>query len=574
MPQTQATTPTKESDNYTAIDPQKQPLEFIIQNKDAILRMPEKQQMRFIDMAFRRYALPRYQRVNKQFPLDEEEISKLRTQFAARMLGLEGEPTNLKEPGKKDASLTGKAVATIEGAGSGVLGGIRTIADLNTAINKHLGPVGMPSAYLSGKASEFVSKKEDKAYQDAKAIDERAANRGAAVGHQIPAAIAAEGAGSAVTGALGTPTTTLGKVASGAVKGGAEGATFGAATPGGDVKGTAAWGAVLGGAFPLLGAIFGRASKGASTVEKGAAQAEKVESPSKAAPKTMEDIKAEIQGLKEKKVAEREARKAELKAKKEGKSAAQTATTAEKAKEAEATAAKQASQRATSGGVANQATASQAVTENQQIKIGIPQKGGINVAGTEKAIKGHTPPELAQALRTENFDLKARLKPGMPEADRKVIEDRIKENEKHIAEYDKQDAMSPSPVVVKVPEGQLGKKVRAKEGQPASPAQQAADRERMAKRRAEGKAPVAGREVTGGGVAEKIAAHVDQQRARFSVPDIGIQQIPEIEDAVKELEGGDMILKEMQKYRKAGKISDEEYTQQLKEWLLTQFGKE
>lgn len=567
MPQTTTQVPTDENTPYTAIDPKSDPLGFIIQNKDAISRMPEKKQMRFIDLAFRRFALPKYQAVNKTIPLNSDEIEKLRVQFAARMLGIPTEPVSLDRSEKP--GIVKKGAAALSGGGAGVLGGLRTIADLNTAINKHLGPIGKPSAYLSGMASNIIGKQEGKAYEEAQATDPTIASASAAVGHQIPAAIAAEGAGSLVPKvAAGAPTVL--KAAGGFAKGAAEGMAFGATTPasegkkkdfGGDVSSMGTWGGAIGAAFPILSRIFGRG--GAGEVAKVGEKATETPKPAASPKPTLESMKAEIEQQRAKKQAEKAAKIAAKRAEKKATESEKVAQRTQKAEEAQQTAQAQAEKRAAgSGSPIKQAAAEAAVKENPQIKVSsLPASGGgINVAGTEKAMKPNTPADLAQGLRVENDALKERIKPEMPEADRKVIEDRIKENEKHIAEYDKQ-----ATPVTKVEEGKHGKMVSAKGGKPGSPAKQAADRERIAAKRELAKA---------GQFSTELEKHAQQMAGRYSGKSIGIESIPEIEETVKQFEGGEMILRSMQKLRRAGQVDDVMYVEELKEWLLTRLAGE
>lgn len=570
MPQAATQTPTDENTPYTAVDPKKQPLEFIIQNKDALARMPEKKQMRFIDLAFRRFALPRYQSVNKQIPLSAEETEKLRVQFAARLLGIPSDPTQMEGPlDRTKPGILKKGAAALSGGGAGVLGGLRTIQDLNTAIERHLGPIGDIAAYKSGLASQAVGKIEGKAYEEAQLNDPKVASVSAAIGHQIPASIAGEGAGGLVPKlAAGAPTAL--KVAAGAAKGATEGMAFGAATPApegqkkdftGDISGMGTWGGVIGAAFPLLARMFGRG--GGATAVEGAAKTEvKAAEAAPASPKvkpTLESMKAEIAQQQAQKKAEKAAKIAAKRAERTATEGEKAAQRTQKAQEAEATAKTQAEKRASGG--TSKATAAAAVSENPQIKVSaIPEKGGINVSGSEKAMKENTPSDLAQALRVENDELKGRLKPETSEADRKVVEDRIKQNESHIAEYDKQ-----AKPVTKVAEGEHGKMVSAKGGKPGSPAKQAVDRERIAAKRELAKA---------GEFGTALEKHAQEMAGRYSGKTIGIESIPEIEDTVKEFEGGEMILKSMQKLRRAGQIDDVLYVEELKEWLLTRMAGE
>src|SRR6266403_5322410 len=101
MPQSQTATTRQTNGNgdYTAVDPQKDPLSFVYQNRDALSRMDPDKAVKFADMMFRRYALPKYQKMNQQRPLDEEEVERLRLQFATRMFDIPYDPkTELKDP--------------------------------------------------------------------------------------------------------------------------------------------------------------------------------------------------------------------------------------------------------------------------------------------------------------------------------------------------------------------------------------------------------------------------------------------------------------------------------------------
>src|SRR6267378_6855858 len=85
--------------DYQAVDPRKDPIAFVFQNKEALGRMDPDKAVKFVDMLFRRVALPKYQKVNQQRPLDEDELERLRLQFAARMFGIPYEQkTKLKDP--------------------------------------------------------------------------------------------------------------------------------------------------------------------------------------------------------------------------------------------------------------------------------------------------------------------------------------------------------------------------------------------------------------------------------------------------------------------------------------------
>src|SRR6266403_3630395 len=144
MPQSQTATTRQTNGNgdYTAVDPQKDPLSFVYQNRDALSRMDPDKAVKFADMMFRRYALPKYQKMNQQRPLEEEEVERLRLQFAARLFDIPFESeTKLKDP-KREIGAVEKAGQAASAAGAGVIGGLRSIEDLRERIQKSLGPVG------------------------------------------------------------------------------------------------------------------------------------------------------------------------------------------------------------------------------------------------------------------------------------------------------------------------------------------------------------------------------------------------------------------------------------------------
>lgn len=540
--------------NYKPIDPQKDILGFVSKNKDAIQRMPEDKQIKFVDMLFRRYALPKYQKVNQQRPLDQDEISGLRLQFAARLLGIPYDPkTQLKdepnEPGKAK-----KVAAALEGGGAGVLGGIRTLADLSQKIDKHLGPIGEVASYVHGRIGQAAGKAEGKAYEDASAISPGIASTSAAVGHQIPAAIATHG----VEGLLPTAAKTAplaAKVLSGGARGAAGGATFEASRPGGDPASGAMWGGALGAAFPFLGKLFGLGKKaasgageavaatreGASAASPAAATEKPAASLGDVANKTAKEafgkpfkdltsaekakmpslMKEEIKKQAAQKAATAKATKAAAQA---GKEAEQTAKRAEAAKAATEKAESQAAKRASTGTVAK-ATAAKAAEENP-------------------AAAKH------MAMPTEPESEMERIRRNPPEP----VQEMPKETQK---------AAEVKPT--KVPAEATGPKVRAKEGKPASPAQQAADRERIAEKR-----ELAKKEEFGAA----LDKHAQEMAGRHTSASLGIMHVPELEGAIKEMPEGEYMLKTLQKAKRAYKWSDEIYAESLKEWLLNQFEKE
>src|SRR6266403_5580391 len=144
MPQTQTSqSQTSNGDqDYQAIDPRKDPIAFIYQHRKRLNNMDPDKAVKFVDRMFRRYALPKYQQVNKQRPLDEEELDRLRLQFAARMFDIPyDQKTELKDP-KVERGILEKAAQTVSATGAGVIGGIKTIAELKDKLEKHLPIVG------------------------------------------------------------------------------------------------------------------------------------------------------------------------------------------------------------------------------------------------------------------------------------------------------------------------------------------------------------------------------------------------------------------------------------------------
>src|SRR5437879_4776399 len=145
MPQTsqsQSQTSGSPNGDYTAVDPQKDPLSFVYQNRTALSKMDPDKAVKFADMMFRRYALPKYQRMNQQRQLDEEEVERLRLQFAARLFDIPfDQETKLKDVKPEHGALE-KGAALAAAGGAGVIGGLRSIQELRESIQKHLGPVG------------------------------------------------------------------------------------------------------------------------------------------------------------------------------------------------------------------------------------------------------------------------------------------------------------------------------------------------------------------------------------------------------------------------------------------------
>src|SRR5262249_49081771 len=139
-------------------------------------------------------------------------------------------------------------------------------------INKHLGKIGMPMEYLSGKLSRLAGTAEGKAYEDASLISKQTADVSAAIGHQIPSTIIGTKAASGAGALLGKPTTLAGRMVVGASEGAAFGGAAGATQPDGHPGKDAAWGAILGGAFPLLGATMGLGRRSGSKLATAATE--------------------------------------------------------------------------------------------------------------------------------------------------------------------------------------------------------------------------------------------------------------------------------------------------------------
>src|SRR5215469_4428642 len=107
------------------------PLRFFTKHQDLLERLPVEKGMKAMNVLFNKYMAPRYQAANQQFPLDNEEMDRLRKQFMAKMLGIPIDPTtNLKDVGPKPGVLE-KTGAALEAGGAGVLGGLRSIVDLD-----------------------------------------------------------------------------------------------------------------------------------------------------------------------------------------------------------------------------------------------------------------------------------------------------------------------------------------------------------------------------------------------------------------------------------------------------------
>lgn len=617
MPQQATTTTNQTDDNYTAIDPRKDPIGFVYQNKDALGRMDPDKAVKFVDMMFRRYAMPKYQQVNQQRPLDEDELGRLRLQFAARMFGIPYEQeTKLKDPEVKRGVLE-KAGAALEAGGAGVIGGLRTIEELREKLQK------IPYA---GKALQYdpvniglkklmtpAGKAEGKAFESAQTISPRIADISAGLGHQIPATVATHGVESALP-AAGKAASLGVKALSGGARGAAGGATFEASRPGGDPGSGAVWGGVLGAAFPILGRMFGlgRTAKAAAPeVAKAAGVSGEVgASAAKATPKTLGDVaeatakskfgksfkdltpaeKAQMPQVMKEEITRQRAqqmatKKAEVAAAKAGRETEEAAKRAEKAKIASEKAAKQAERRAAvpaTSPAQKQAVAAKAAEENPTIaKVVAPVEKrvaeGVSPTGAERRktlMKGVTT-VYDQPTEGEKLakDIRASSAPTTTITEGEALQHIMKDPQKYelykAADTKAQgkmlvDAKNEMSKITKVAEGVEGKKIRAKEGKSASPAQQAADRERIAKKRELSKGEEFGK---------ALEKHAQEMAGRHTAGSIGMMHIPELEETMKEFPNGELFLKGFQKLRKAGRITDELYVEEMKNWMLTQFEK-
>jgi len=370
------------------------------------------------------------------------------------------------------------------------------------------------------------------------------------------------------------------KMAAGGARGAAEGTTYEATRPGGDPSAGAGYGGLIGIAFPLLGKLFRRGAIDSIPGERAAASATK---PTEAAAGDIKDQLATKnfgkafkdltsaekmkmpQLLKDEIASQQAAKRASARAAKEAKKASsaseQTATTAKKVEAAQSTAAQQAERR--KSGVTSQATASAATMQNPQVaKVMETFKPGegtsMNAPG--QVIKKNVDLEIETAKHELEKNKNILKNPQATTEEKQIAKDNIKFwHDKHT------ELTGGKPRVTKVPEGQSGPMVRAKNGQPASPAQQAADRERISEKR-----DLAKKEEFG----SALEKHAQSMAGKYTGKTVGIEHIPEIEEALKEFDGGDMILKSLQKIRKNGKIDDVMYVEEMKNWMLEQLSKE
>jgi hypothetical protein len=120
------------------------------------------------------------------------------------------------------------------------------------------------------------------------------------------------------------------------------------------------------------------------------------------------------------------------------------------------------------------------------------------------------------------------------------------------------------PLVTKVPEGQHG---TGKE------ATRAKDRERKQKARAEGKAPAAGREITGGGVVENIMKKLEETKSLYTSETVSMMDVPELEEAIKALPDGELLIDGAKAAERRYKRPKEDYVHVLKEILEEQLSR-
>src|SRR5882724_8776331 len=182
MPQEQEVT-------QQATDPKANPLAFVYENRQALANMKPEKAEKLIEVLYKKYLLPKYERAN-QNNLTLEQSNALLDSFKARMLDISGAEQTPEMGEKKKPSLVEKGAAALTGGGAGVLGGVRAFSEFIAKMDK--------TNLAKDPIHQAISKAEGKAYEEAQALDPKMASRGAAVGHQIPAAIMAEGAGGLV----------------------------------------------------------------------------------------------------------------------------------------------------------------------------------------------------------------------------------------------------------------------------------------------------------------------------------------------------------------------------------------
>src|SRR6266576_3853605 len=211
------------------VDPRQNPLAFFYQHRSRLRGMNEEDAVKFVDRIFKRFALPKYEKINPQ-GLDQTKIDELRLQLGARMFNIPYQPVEM-EGKAPDLPLEARA--------------------------KYLGATKMASKLESAAGS--LGKAEGKLYGKSKSLspDRPIPEISAAAGHAIPATALSTAVGAGLPNLGGT----AGEIVSGAGRGAAEGSTFEATRPGGDPKSGAIWGGLLGAAFPFLKATFGLGRK-------------------------------------------------------------------------------------------------------------------------------------------------------------------------------------------------------------------------------------------------------------------------------------------------------------------------
>jgi hypothetical protein len=584
-------------DNYTATDPKANPVAFIYENREALKRMPEDKAIKLMNRTFDRYMLPRYKAINKQ-GLSPDEISGLKHAFMARLLDIPTErQVKVDDPKEKKSSAMERGGATALGEVAGTLGGIRKFSELVAKIDK--------TDLSKDPVHKAISSAEGSIYSKAQEMSPGGAEMGAAFGHQVPATLAAEGAGGVVPKVAKGASTAV-KAVSGAAKGAIEGATYGG-VQGEGAKSNAMWGAVLGAAFPIVGKLFGFgkgptaavASEVAPTITKEVAGA--VSSAPSKAPSSMGDLAEQIaqkkfgKSFKDLSPTERttlpQHMKEEIKAQQSAKASAKKievdARRAAKEESAKKKAATQAEERKATvtpkptSPVEAKATAAKAAEENPTIaKVVTPVEkrttAGVSPTGTERRKTVYEMSKMSQP--TEGEKLAADIKKQSAKTTtvtHQQVEKFIKSKDpKRWEAYQRMSQKEKDAVLIKMkPVVEKIQKIPEGEHGTGKIAQQAKDRERAASERASGKrSSSGGQELTGGGMAENILAKMATDKAKYTPETISNIQIPELEEAVKEM-GGDMIIDSFTALRKRGKLSDVMYKEHLKEWALQQFEK-
>lgn len=496
---------------YAATDPKTNLVAFLYENKDALKSMKPERADKLLQVAFRKHLLPKYLRVNSD-NLTFEQQKALFESFKARMYGVSGAEQTPDMGDEKKSGKLAKAGAALVGGGAGVLGGIRGISELVARLDK--------TDLSKDPIHQAVSRAEGKAYDEASALDPKVASVSAGVGHQIPAALAAEGAGSLFP-KLASGASAVSKIATGGAKGATEGAAYESARPGGDPKSGAMWGGVLGAAFPAIGKILGlgrgtAAATGKEAVSSVGSSTGAASSVPKGEMKDLPNIVAQKhfgKAFKDLSPAERTQMPDKLKSE-----IASQRSAAREGKKAASEAMKKAVEDEKVAKRAEKAKAATSKAEGEAKK----RSEGVSQATAQAAAAQN--PQAAKAAATFT-----------PE---------VKPNE---------------PTVTKVPEGKRGVQ------KAGSPAKQAADRERIAKKREE-----ASREQ----INQSLEQHARELAGRHTPASLNLMHLPEMEEAIQELPGGKEVLDGARKAKKTYKMSDEIYMETLKEWMLDQFSQQ